>query len=184
MDELEPIEAPDPPRELEEKWYQEVVPRLKSEQIRIGLLHYLNGDGWRVAARKVGVSHTVLRDAAERHGLRGLGARDQHILSMHRQVAHEAGSQLLERLESDDPDNTLTAKELSIVSAISTDKILAHQRLQRESGADGLSGLDKLAAAIADSRISLKLEVTPTEPAVDVTPREVNTVGRGAPKQS
>ena len=177
---LEPLELPDPPKDLADRWHTEVLPRIQSPKIKAALLHYLSGDGYLTAGRKAGISPQAVSQAAERYKLAGLGARDTAIVSQQRQIAHASGSAILERLHDPERTDSLSMKELSIVNGIATDKLIRREQIQRDSGAGGLSGLDRLAAALADGNLKLELTVQPAEPdAIDVTPHEQNeTTGK------
>ena len=179
--EVEPL--PDVPVELEKKWAL-VEQRVTSDRLKQALRRIIAGESYREAAAAVGYSdHRVVFRSAKAFGLVEWASQTDRLIMDYRQVAHEANSELLKRL--DEAPEKIPTRELTVMSGVSADKIRDYERWSKRGDQDGggfASALAELAQKVAAGEIDLKLEVvqgSPDRKAIDVTPQE----GTGSPRR-
>ncbi len=102
--------------------------------------------------------------------------RTRRLIDTHRHVARLSGEELELRLTTE-PEK-ISASQMAVISGISTDKVLAHEKSQTDDGSSYLSALEKMAERFAESGKTLELKVTlspaarDADDAIDVTPTE------------
>jgi len=148
------------------------------DRMKRALQRVAGGQGIRESAEAEGYnSHQDLHRYAKRFGL--IDVRTAAIIGTHRNVAKLSGEELERRL-IEDPDKIPTPA-LAVIGGISTDKVIASEKVEAYDGSSYLSALEKMAARVAESGVSLELTVTvgPATPAatgphqtIDITPRE------------
>ena len=135
------------------------------------------GESIRGAAEAEGYSsHSDVYRYAKQYGI--VDVRTQRVMDGHRHIARLSGEELERRLTTE-PEK-ISPSQLAVISGISTDKLLAHEKNQTDDGSSYISALEQMAQRVAESGASLELKVTvgPAQPGatgahetIDVTPR-------------
>ena len=163
-------------KEAEEAWTQIEQSNL-GDRMKSALRRIACGESIRGAAEAEGYSsHSDVYRYAKQHGI--VDVRTQRVMDGHRHIARLSGEELERRLTTE-PEK-ISPSQLAVISGISTDKVLAHEKNQTDDGAGYLGALEKVAAQFAESGKTLELRVSlgPTAPGgggahetIDVTPR-------------
>jgi len=142
--------------ESESGWEAAIASNLQPRMLR-ALKRVAQGSPIREAAEAEGYkSHSDLYRHSKRFGL--IDARTKAIIAGHRHIALVAGQELERRLTTD-PDS-ISTHATGVIGGISTDKVLAYEKLQTDDGGTYLSALEKVAARVAASGAELELKVT------------------------
>ncbi len=127
---------------------------------RCGLRYLLAGWTYRQAAAAAGlVSESPLSDAVVRHGLGSLVHRTDRVVENHRKIAVLATEDLIRRAESGDLENE-SARDVAVVSGVSTDKVLEWEKKQSQPQ-EALSFLQSVAGELAERGLRLDVSLRP-----------------------
>jgi hypothetical protein len=162
-----PVELPPIPAEAREAWAY-VEANCTGEKILRGMRYVLAGRTYREAEELTGCSRGTIWDGIQRWGLRRHAASTDTIVQRHREVAALALGELLRRLEDGETLDGIPAKELAIISGISSDKVAAKERwVSGQPGSTDLGDtIGRFAAQLAGAGARLQARLTSPDGAV------------------
>lgn len=154
-------ELPPVPFEVEKEWAV-LEERSNSPRIKAALRYWLDGYGWRSAAKAAGLAdHRPLVDYAKKYGLYEAACRTGRLLQQSRSIVHETNAVVLERLR-EDPD-AISFRDLTVAAGVHTDKIFASEK--HEAGGGLVEALAALASSLeSGERLSLSVEKHSSNP--------------------
>ena len=154
-------ELPPVPVEVEKEWAV-LEERSNSVRIKAGLRYWLDGYGWRSAAKAAGLDdHQALVNYAKKFGLYAAACRTGRLLEQSRSIVHETNAVVLERLRKD-PD-AISFRDLTVAAGVHTDKIFASEK--HEAGSGLVEALAALAGSLqAGEKLSLSVEKRTVDP--------------------
>jgi len=153
--------------------WKEVEQSNLGDRMKRALRHVVGGVAVREAAELEGYNDSRdLYRYCKRFGL--IDTRTAAIVNTHRNIAKLAGTEMERRL-IEEPDQIKTPA-LAVIGGISTDKVLAFEKVETDDGTAYLSALERMAERVAESgtTIELKVSIGPTTPGaetIDVTPK-------------
>jgi len=127
---------------------------------RLGLRYLLAGWTYRDAAAAAGLlSDSPLSDAVTRHGLGNLVHRTDRVVENHRKVALLGSEELIRRAEDGELKRE-SARDVAVVTGVSTDKVLEWEKKQSQPQ-EAISFLQSIAEGMGRAGMQLDVSLRP-----------------------
>ncbi len=156
--------APPPPEELLDTWTR-LEPQLPDAKLRTALLWSMHGATADEASQRAGVTPGSLNYWLKKLGVLSGPWASRQLMGTQKRVAALATEEIERRLLADPGDINIAA--LNFIAGTATDKLAKYERWERDEVAPPsyASALEKLASALAEGRVDLRIEVTRRDPA-------------------
>ncbi len=152
---------PDLPSDEHQAAWARLCERMTDCPTRAALRYLLAGYTYREAARAGGLkSHGSIVDAVRQHGLSTIIHRTDRLVNNHRRVALIGTEELIRRGEADGFENE-SARDVAVLTGISSDKVLAFEKQHEESGNQGAEFFRGLLDRLEKSGTKLSITVEP-----------------------